>query len=124
MDIATLKKTDIFLTDDKTVNCSVLLENGALLTMVLTHYGSERIGMQDYIELRAKQTTVKMINSSIYKSEDQTHIIRSKKINKMQCYNLMYEDICRKINENKPGDSLASIEISSKLMLDLDKKIS
>jgi hypothetical protein len=39
------------------VNCSITLANGAFFTMAMTDGGSERIGPQDYVELRANGRT-------------------------------------------------------------------
>ncbi|MGK7875792.1 MAG: hypothetical protein AB4426_21600 [Xenococcaceae cyanobacterium] len=108
---------------DGTIYCSVDLENGAFFTMVLTDKGSERIGVQDYIELRTNGVTVKMINGSDYLAEGKDRIIRRKKINKMQSYKLMYRQIGQKIVEGAPGDSLESVKISAGLIMALENQL-
>ena len=40
--------------DRSSANCTIALANGAVFTMVMTYCGSERIGPQDYVELRAE----------------------------------------------------------------------
>jgi predicted dehydrogenase len=105
---------------DGTINCSVELENGAFMTMVLTDQGSERIGVQDYIELRANGVTVKMINGAEYVAESSDRILRRKRINKMQSYREMYRTIARKIAAGEGGDSVRSIAVSSALVLALE----
>ncbi|MDX2346467.1 MAG: Gfo/Idh/MocA family oxidoreductase, partial [Legionella sp.] len=57
---------DGFVASDGTINCSVLAENGAFFSMVLTDAGSSRIGVQDYIELRANGVTVSIQNGTKY----------------------------------------------------------
>ena len=118
-----VESSDLFIAKDSTINCSLVLENGAFFTMVLTDNGSRRIGVQDYIELRANGKTVKMINSAEYFAEDRDRIIRRVKINKMQSYRLMYQQIGRKIINNERGDSLHSIEVSGGAIIELDNKL-
>lgn len=111
----------LFVSHDDTVNCSVTLENGAVFTMVLTDRGSERIGVQDYIELRNENVTVRMINGSSYISEGYDRIIRKVKINKMLSYRRMYKEISKKILDNESGDSPEEIGVSAGLILELEK---
>ena len=102
-------------------NCSVSLSNGAFFSMVLTDEGSERVGMQDYIELRCNKTTVKITNTTSYHAEDSSRVIRRKRANKMDCYRDMYREIGRRISVGEPGDSIRSVQITNQLMLDLEK---
>lgn len=120
---AQVRSSNLVIAKDGTINCSVQLENGALLTMVLTDIGSERIGVQDYIELRANDVTIKMINGSSYLAEGKDRIIRRVKINKMQSYKLMYQKIGRKIVADEPGDSLQSVNVSAGLLMTLENQL-
>src|SRR5690606_15551503 len=43
---------DVFVFADGTVNCSLVLANGASFSMLLTGRGAGRAGMQNYIEIR------------------------------------------------------------------------
>ena len=106
---------------DGTINCSVTLENDAYFTMVLTDVGSQRIGLQDYVELRAGPITVKVTNNAHYFSENRLRILRRTKINKTRPYKLMYQSIAEKIGNNEPGDTLTSVRVSSSLVLDLER---
>ncbi len=115
---------DLFIAKDCTINCSVELRNGAFFTMTLTDKGSERIGVQDYIEIRANGITVKMINGSYYLSENKNKIIKKKRINKMQSYKAMYQQIGKKILNGADGDSIQSVNSSCSLILDLENKFS
>ena len=119
-DFCTVRSFDLVIAPDNTINCSVILENGAFFTMVLTEQGSERIGVSDYIELRANDVTVKMINGNSYISENKHRIIRKKSMMKLQSYKRMYQEIGKKIITNDKGDSITSLKISSGLILALE----
>lgn len=108
---------------DGTINCSVTLENGAYFTMVLTDTGSQRIGLQDYIELRAGAVTVKIVNNAKYFSEDSTRVLRRTRINKTLPYHLMYRSIAAQIAAGDSGDTLRSVRISTNLVLDLEEQL-
>lgn len=119
---AKVKHRHVFIAPDRTVNVSVSLENGAAFSMILTDLGSSRIGVQDYIELRASGATVKLTNSDTYVSENDAGILRRMKINKMANYEAMYRSICTRIHAGGAGDSLESLEVSSGLILDLEEE--
>jgi predicted dehydrogenase len=106
---------------DGTVNCSIELANGAFFTMVLTDQGSERIGVQDHIQLRANGGTITMTNGSDYVAESSHGIIRRARINKMTSYQIMYRTIGKQVASGAWGDSLRSVEVSTALMLNLEK---
>ena len=107
-----------------TMNCSVALENGAYFTMVLTDHGSDRIGLQDHVELRANGVTAKLVNATRYESENGQRVLRRKRINKLEAYRLMYRSITQRIIDGSPGDSLRSIKHSTSLVLDLEQRLS
>jgi hypothetical protein len=78
--------------------------------MVMTYNGSERIGPQDYIELRCNGRTIRIINESEYLAESKQRILRRKRISRMRSYEQMYRDICLRISLGLQGDSIASVE--------------
>jgi len=108
---------------DGTINCSVTLENGAYFTMVLTDTGSERIGLQDHVELRARGVTVTIVNNARYLAENARRVMRRARINKTLPYGLMYRLIAEQIAAGDVGDSLASVRISAGLVLDLEDRL-
>ena len=122
-DFCEVRSCALMVAQDGTINCSVSLENGAFFTMVLTDKGSERIGVQDYIELRANGVTVRMINGSCYVAEGRDRIIRKKRINKMQSYKVMYRQIGQKIVDGTEGDSVQSVRVSSELIMALENRL-
>jgi predicted dehydrogenase len=120
-DYSEVASMNVGLSPDGTINCSVTLGNGAYFTMVLTDVGSQRIGLQDYVELRAGAVTVKVANNSQYFSEDRIRVLRRTRVNKTLPYKLMYRSIAAKIANDEVGDSLTSVRISSGLILELER---
>ena len=115
--------TDLLLAADGTINCSMELNNGAFFTMVLTDQGSQRIGVQDYLELRANGVTVRMSNGAIYEAESSDRILRRLRINKMESYRHMYHSIGQKIAQGLPGDTIESVRISTGAVLNLERQL-
>jgi predicted dehydrogenase len=109
--------------DLSTLNCSITLANGAYFTMVMTYNGSERIGPQDYIELRCNGRTVRIINESEYLAESKQRILRRKRINRMRSYEQMYREICRRISLGIQGDSIASVKGAAAIGLRLQDSL-
>jgi predicted dehydrogenase len=105
------------------LNCSVTLENGAYFTMVLTDNGSERIGLQDYVEMRAGEVTAKIVNNATYVAEDRDRVIRRTTINKITPYKHMYRSIASRIAAGEGGDTPQSIRVSTRLVLDLEEEL-
>lgn len=97
----------------------VTLENDAELVLSLTDTGSERLGVRDVIELRARDVTVRLIDASHYHAESSTRVVRRQRVNPMDAYGRMYDTICRRIVAGEGGDSVASLR-STRLMLDLE----
>ncbi len=106
-----------------TINCSVTLRNGAYFTMALTDIGSERIGLQEYVELRARDVTVRMANNASYLAENTTRVIRRLSFNKMVTYKLMYKAIAERIARGEQGDTAQSLRVSTGLILDLEDRL-
>jgi predicted dehydrogenase len=114
-------RSSLWLGGNRETHISLELENGAVFSMCLTDIGSARLGMQDHVELRANDVTVKVDNAGTYFAENHQRVIRRKRINKTAAYARMYETICRRILDGEAGDSLESIERGAELMLDLEE---
>jgi hypothetical protein len=95
--------------------------------MVMTYNGSERIGPQDYIELRCNGRTIRIINESKYLAESKQRVLRRKRINRMRSYEQMYRQISQRISLGLEGDSIASVkgavEIGLRLQDSMDELI-
>lgn len=111
----------LFRAGNDDIHVSVELENGAVMSMALTDKGSRRIGVQDHIQLRAGEVTVRVDNQSFYQSEDRFRVLRRKRINKMSSLRNLYQLVSRRFLCNEPGDPIESTRISSELMLELDE---
>jgi hypothetical protein len=120
-DYAAVRRSDLFVAGDGTISASLELENGAVFTMTLTEHGSERIGVQEHVELRAGGSTVRMVNGGLYEAEGPDRVLRRRRINKMESYFRMYRTIGRAVAEGRPGDSLRSIEVSTGAVLGLEE---
>jgi predicted dehydrogenase len=107
----------------ETMNVSVRLENGAFFSMALSDVGSSRIGVRDYIELRCGDVSVKIENGSEYTAENGTRVVRRESVNKMASYERMYREIAARIASGAPGDSIESIERSTRLVLDVEEAL-
>lgn len=115
---------DLTLAPDRSaVNCSIVLANGAFFTMVMTYDGSERIGPQDYVELRRNDRTVRIVNETVYLAEAKHRILRRRKVNKMRSYEQMYQVISRQIILNGAGDSVASVKGAVELGVRLEERL-
>jgi len=102
------------------ISATMTLENGASFSMTFTQGKENQIGIQDSVELKSKNITVKIINDAEYAAENGGKIVRREKINKMENYKMMYNSIGRKILAGDQGDSLRSVEISSNAVLKLE----
>jgi predicted dehydrogenase len=97
--------------------CTAELANGGCFSMTLTEKGSNRIGLEEHIELRSNARTIRIDNSSEYIAESREKVIRTAKINKLSVYPKMYKEITKKIANNEPGDDWQHLSPSSDLML-------
>ncbi len=115
--------SDIKLLQDNAVEVWIELENGATFTTTFSEKGSLRVGPRDIVELKVHGRNIRIIDAIKYQSEDNYRIIRKKRIFKTNSYRDMYQEIGRKIANNEDGDSIESILISAKIMLDLEEKL-
>jgi predicted dehydrogenase len=117
------KDFDIKLLQDNAIEVWIELENGAVFTTVFSEKGSVRIGPRDHIELKVPHHNIRITDNILYLAEDESRIIRKARIAKTDSYRNMYRTISRKIANNEEGDSLESLWVSTKLMLDLEEKL-
>ena len=113
---------DVFRSANGDMVIVVELANGANFTMVLTDYGSERLGMRDYIELRVGDVTVQMIDQSRYLAESSSCILRKRRINPMKPYAIMYSSIAGAIARGESGDAPVTLN-STRLILMLEDRL-
>jgi predicted dehydrogenase len=123
-DWAAVSDHQLAVAPDGQLNCSVTLENGAFMTLVLTDQGSRRLGVRDHVELRAGAVTVTIEDMSRYRSENASRILARRRIGRLEPYRRMYDEIGRRIASGAPGDSLVSVQRSAGLVLDLEEQLS
>jgi predicted dehydrogenase len=121
-DFAPIRREELWVGCDRTINASVELENDAVCTLALTDTGSRRIGVQEHVEMRAGEVTAIVHNGSRYLAEDRFRILRRKRINRMVSSNRMYASISRRIMAGQPGDALESVQRTGELMLRLEDR--
>jgi predicted dehydrogenase len=117
------KNVELDAVDDGTVNVWIELENGAVFTMAFSEKGSSRVGPRDHIELKTPGHNVRITDATRYFSENESRILRKKRVWKTEAYKRMYKTIGKKIVNNEPGDSLRSIVVSAKIMLEIEDKL-
>ena len=122
-DFSQPKDFDIKLLQDNAIEVWIELENGAVFTTVFSEKGSTRIGPRDHVELKVPGGNVRITDNIFYLSENETRAIRKRRMFKTNSYRNMYIKIGEKIANNDQGDSLKSIMVSTKLMLDLEEKL-
>lgn len=117
------KDAGIKLLQDDAVEVWIELENGASFTTTFSEKGVSRVGPRDHVELKVHGRNVRITDAIRYQSEDNHRIIRRRRIVKTNSYKDMYRTICAKIAANEPGDTIESVLITSKIMLDLEEKL-
>lgn len=115
--------SDIKLLQDGAVEVWIELENGATFTTTFSEKGTSRVGPRDIVELKVHGKNVRITDAIKYQSEDEHRIIRKERIFKTNSYKDMYQTIGKKIANNEDGDSIESIIMTSKVMLDLEEKL-
>jgi predicted dehydrogenase len=123
-DWAAVSDHQLVVAPDGQINCSVTLENGAFMSMVLTDNGSRRLGVRDHVELRAGGVTVTIEDMSCYRSENARRILARRRIPRLDAYRIMYDEVGRRIASGAPGDSVLSVHRSAGLVLDLEDQLS
>lgn len=81
------------------------LENRATFSMMLTEQGSDRLGLQDIVDLRAGLRTVRIRNSTHYEFESSGGTKSARQL-RMAPYRRMYRQIAERIVQNGAGDDL------------------
>jgi len=97
-------------------------ENGASFSMVLTERGSERLGVRDYVELRANGVTVRMVDQARYEAENSKKVLRRKRLNPSRVYATMYSAAVDLVLNGEEGDDPRTL-LSTKATLLLEDQL-
>ena len=114
---------DVSRLTEQVIEARVVLQNGATFTMALTDRGSARIGMRDYVEVRAGDRTASIVDSSRYRAEGPRRVLRRAHVNKIDAYARMYTEIARRIAAGEPGDDPQTVRLSGGLSIELDSRL-
>jgi predicted dehydrogenase len=114
---------DVTVGVDGQINCSVSLENGAFFTLVMPNQGSPRLGVRELVELRTADGMARIYDGPRYVAEMGDRV-RHRRICKLGPYKTMYGEFGRRITEGRPADSIESVTVSARLMLNLGARLS
>ena len=117
-----ITKQDVMSFSNGDTLVGVQADNGASFSMVLTDHGSERLGVRDYVELRAGRVTVSMTDQSIYRAENSSRVLRGRTVNPVVAYDRMYAGIVERIADGGPGDGIETLA-STRLTLGLESQL-
>jgi len=106
-----------------TVQLWIELQNAASFSMVLTEQGSGRLGLQDLVDLRAGDRTVRIRNSTHYEFEGADGEVRRTRQLRTAPYRRMYRDIARRIGGEGTGDDLGHTFRSATTVLDAEEAL-
>jgi hypothetical protein len=116
-DYVPLKSYGAIYLNNEDIVCWAELENGSTFNMVVTTHGSMRLGYRETIEIRSKDSTVRINDLSCYTAEGHNRVIRRVHIKKPEVYINAYKTISRNILAGHPGDTIKSLARTSILML-------
>lgn len=108
---------------DDIASVLVELENGAVFTMTLGDQGSPRLGVRDYVELRAGRRTATIVDATRYHAEDPSRVLARARVGRQESYARMYRSIGDAILAGRDGDSLDSVLVGSRLLMDLEDEL-
>lgn len=101
------------------VAMSIELENGASAVITLRHAGAPLRGVRDVCVFWKDDASATIIDSRRYVSERGYRTINSKRAHPYQAHRNMYREFAKRIAEDAPGDDCASLDLSTRTMLQL-----
>ncbi len=106
-------------------DCVVMmdLENRASLSLTITEHGSSRLGLRDHVRFALGHRTATITDTRFYRSESGKSTLRKSSISRMAPYDKMYNEIGSRMAQGLHGDSLRSVEVSAKAVLDADEQV-
>lgn len=117
-----ITQSSIFRSSTGDIVVSLEAANQATFSMVLTHHGSERLGVRDHVELRAGPVTVTMRDQSEYVAESSSRILRRKRVNPVESYRRMYARSVDMVKTRAAGEDLDSL-MSTRATLELEDRL-
>lgn len=105
------------------LSATVALTNGAVLTLVLTSQGANRIGLQDQTQLRTRGRTVTITDGRRYVAESGRRVVRRVSVRRLDAYATMYGELARKIVNDEPLDDAQTALAATRLALRLEQSL-
>ena len=113
----------VFEASDGTIVCALELVTGAAFSMTLTERGSSRTGVQDHVELRTPDRTIRIVNDAHYAAESTRGRIRRLRQPRTRSYERMYRRIAERIALGDDGDDDAWVRASAGEVLALEDEL-
>lgn len=99
------------------------LENGAACSLTITEQGSARLGVREIVCVTAGDRTATIIDDREYSAESSQRLLRRTKRPRHASSHRMYDEIGQRLVDGRPGDTLASIEISTRTILRAEENL-
>ncbi len=99
------------------------LKNGASFSLVITEHGSSRLGVREQLNITVGNCTATVQDERRYWAETSTRLLRKEKANRYAAAEQMYQSIMERIVSGVPGDSVESVEVSSRAMLEAQDQL-
>ena len=93
------------------------LENGASFSVTITDHGSSRLGVREQTSITLGDRTATIEDDRKYRAESSTRILRKASVKRYVATDIMYKTIGERILSGAPGDSMASVDVSTRAML-------
>lgn len=122
-DFVGVRRVEVSRGRNDAVSVSMELENDAYFTMALTDRGSPRIGLQDHVELRSAQATVRISNSTRYIAERGDRVVRRDRARRLDGHAAMYKAICDAVLRGEDGDTARSVRVTAGAVLRAEEVI-
>jgi len=99
------------------------LANGASLTMTITELGASTIGMRDVQLISCGDRSARIVDERDYLAESGRRVLRRAKLSRTKMLEAMFDTIGRRVAAGEPGDSLQSLEVSARAVLDAQEQL-
>ncbi|MCC7087362.1 MAG: Gfo/Idh/MocA family oxidoreductase [Pirellulales bacterium] len=93
------------------------LQNGASFSLVLTKHGSARLGVREIVWITAGDRTATVVDDRQYSAESSRRFLRKIRFHRHAASQQMYHEIGRRLVGELAGDSLESVDVSTRAML-------
>jgi predicted dehydrogenase len=122
-DFAPVDRFHVRADADDVITCVIVLQNGAVFTMVMSDQGSARLGMRDYVELRAGDKTARIIDDHKCELDSTSRLQKVAVRSRLMSYHRMYARIGSLIATGSNGDSIHSLTSSAALILSIHEAL-